>query len=614
MLTEQIIGPFLFQKSELPLPATETALTIELRKRGVKMKNIIHAGRGRIVTAGLALLMLGLSGNFLALPPIFTSAGALAQGNTYYVASNGNDANSGSISQPWRHIQKAANTLQPGDTVYIRAGAYAEKVLPKNSGQVGGYITYAAYPGEVVTIDGTGIPLADNLTGLFHIDYKKYIKVSGLKVINAGPHKDNAGILVTYSSHIILEKNYTYNTISSGIGVWVSQNVTVDGNEIVRACNGGYEENLTIARTTLFEVKNNHVHDGGPGINGNGSIGIDVKEGSAEGKIHHNHVHQVGLGLYVDAYDKHTYNLEVYQNSIHDTTNGVVLASERGGLLENVKFYNNLVYNNRYVGISLTRNGTASMTQPLRNIQLFNNTVYHNGLGTWGGGIWLTNQDAQGVVIRNNICSGNLSFQIAAEGIAPAGFTVDHNLVYPFKGYPGAFHGSVEADPMFMNAAAADFHLQPASPAVDQGLSPDAPLFDYEELPRPQDGDDDGTPLVDLGAFELTLLFARPNFRIVDPGGVATYTLVIGPNFTGPVNLTAASPSPNLSVEVNPGSVNPSAQAVVTVTDHHPGPTLKPAELYNVRVTATGGSAHSTSLSIIVGGERTYLPIVLQNQ
>jgi len=39
-------------------------------------------------------------------------ATALApQGTTYYVATTGRDSNPGTIAQPWRTIQKAANTV-----------------------------------------------------------------------------------------------------------------------------------------------------------------------------------------------------------------------------------------------------------------------------------------------------------------------------------------------------------------------------------------------------------------------------------------------------------------------------------------------------------------------
>lgn len=574
------------------------------------MRQIIHPGNRRYVFLTSLVVLLFLIGPwFTELPLFFIPTDVFAGGNIYYVAPDGDDANSGSITHPWRHIQKAADTLQAGDTVYIKAGTYAERVKPQNSGSADNYITYAAYPGDTVTIDGASVLLPDKGAGLFEIAFKSYIKVSGLRVVNAGPYISNAGIRVSNSDHIIVEKNYTYNTTSSGIGVWRSQNVIIDSNEVVLACNGGAEENITIAITDIFEVKNNYVHDGGPGFSGDGSIGIDAKHGSANGKIHHNHIQHLKLGIYMDAWNKHTYNIEAYQNIIHDGVNGFFLATERGGLLENIKLYNNIIYNNDNVGISIPRVRSASV-QPLKNIQIINNTLYHNGFGSWGGGIRVNNQEAQEIVIRNNICSQNLSFQIAAENVNPPGLTVDHNLVYPFTNYAGAFHGSVEVDPLFVNAAAGDFHLQPTSPAIDKGDLTDAPATDYDGHPRPNDSSGSSTMLPDLGAFELTQLTVTPAVHTINPGDVATYTLNIGPGFTGPVSLIPTNPSSDLAVQVSPNSVIPPIQVTLTITDSHPGPQLVPGQWYTVPVTVTGGITYVTSVNLLVGGTRAYLPII----
>jgi hypothetical protein len=92
----------------------------------------------------------------------------------------------GTASQPWRTIQKAANTLVAGDTVYIRAGMYAEQVTPQNSGSTGNTIIYAAYPGETATIDGSAVTLPDDLAGLFEISNVSAMAISPSGDVFAG--------------------------------------------------------------------------------------------------------------------------------------------------------------------------------------------------------------------------------------------------------------------------------------------------------------------------------------------------------------------------------------------------------------------------------------------
>jgi len=315
--------------------------------------------------------------------------------NTYYVAKTGDDSNPGSETQPWLSVQKAANSLVAGDTVYIKSGTYNERVIPANSGSSGNYIHYTVYPGEIVTIDGTGVDLPE-WTALFDITGKAYIKVSGLRVTNARDNPHNLGIQADTSSHIIIEKNYVYNTNDSGIGIWSSSDVTVDHNEVEKPCQAGWNESLTVGGTDGFEVRYNLVHD-------SPKEGICTKDGSSNGKVFGNEVHHTAaVGFYVDAQDKHTHDIEVYGNvSHHGVENGFALASEAGGLLENVKVYNNVAYANGWTGLQVTACCVAA--HPMSNIQTVNNTFYDNGRGQWGCGVYNENPQAQGVLIRNNI-------------------------------------------------------------------------------------------------------------------------------------------------------------------------------------------------------------------
>ena len=80
-----------------------------------------------------------------------------AVGTTYYISTSGDDGNNGtSVSTPFRHIQKAADVMQAGDTCLIRGGEYREKIIPPRGGiSEEARITYKAYPGEMPVIKGS---------------------------------------------------------------------------------------------------------------------------------------------------------------------------------------------------------------------------------------------------------------------------------------------------------------------------------------------------------------------------------------------------------------------------------------------------------------------------
>jgi hypothetical protein len=443
-----------------------------------------------------------------------------APGRTYYVSPSGNDANPGTEAQPWRTIQKAADTMMAGDTVYIRGGTYSEQVIPQHSGGVsGGYITYAAYPGETPIIDGKDLSLA-TWDGLFHIKgsyvgsayvRRSYIRVSGLRVINAKGGADSYGgndvhgIRVDNSDYIIIKGNSTYNTRSSGIGVWNSTHVVIDGDDIALACNlggpdnlPGAEENLTVDGSSYIEVRNNHVHDGATFPNGwSGGEGINVKNGSHHIRIFNNIVHLKPvdgsppnrLAFGIDAWDSttSTHDVEIFGNVAYDSFYGFIVSSEQGGTVENVRVYNNIAYNNTGDGFSIVWwSGTKDGLK--KNIQFFNNTSYNNRVG-------FSNQSPlnENVVVRNNLFSQNAT-NMSIVSAALAQTTVDHNLFFG----PGNTYGSdvVVGDPRLVDPAGGDLHLQEGSAAIDVGSPLDAPYADFDGITRPQEAG------FDIGAFE----------------------------------------------------------------------------------------------------------------
>ncbi len=419
-----------------------------------------------------------------------------ASATTYYVDRShpaASNSNPGTEALPWLTIQHAADTLVAGNTVLVKAGTYPERVTITRSGAAGQEIVFAAYPGHTVTLDGTGITLP-TWTGLIEVYGASWIRVRGFHVTHAGPGQAN-GIQVDSSSHVTIEQNHTLETASSGILVWLSSDVLLDGNEVENAMAAGAasgSERITVARTTGFEVRYNHVHHG----NQARGEGIDAKEGSSLGSIHHNWVHHVpAIGIYLDSWDQPTHDIDVYANRVHDVAgNGFMLASEMGGLLSNVRVFDNLAYHNRWVGLTIS--DCCSASHPMSNVQVVNNSFWGNGWSDWGGGLHHKNPQATGVVIRNNGSAGNLSFELLYDGVPVAGSALDHNLVGAWHGYSGEVCGTdcQVGDPLWRDALNGDFHLGAGSPAIDHGSATAAPARDFDDRVR------DALP--DIGALE----------------------------------------------------------------------------------------------------------------
>lgn len=79
----------------------------------------------------------------------------LMYGKTIYVATNGNDANNGTINSPYKTLNKAISVLTAGDVCIIRGGLYQEPFVISKNGNSSNYITIKAMDGENVDIRAT---------------------------------------------------------------------------------------------------------------------------------------------------------------------------------------------------------------------------------------------------------------------------------------------------------------------------------------------------------------------------------------------------------------------------------------------------------------------------
>jgi alpha-N-arabinofuranosidase len=76
----------------------------------------------------------------------------------FHVTTDGNDANPGNRSAPFRTIQRAADLAQPGDAVTVHQGTYRERINPMGGGVSDQKrIVYQAARGEKVEIKGSEV-------------------------------------------------------------------------------------------------------------------------------------------------------------------------------------------------------------------------------------------------------------------------------------------------------------------------------------------------------------------------------------------------------------------------------------------------------------------------
>ncbi|MDP2895855.1 MAG: choice-of-anchor Q domain-containing protein, partial [bacterium] len=122
------------------------------------------------------------------------------------------------------------------------------------------------------------------------------------------------------------------------------------------------------------------------------------------------------------------------------------------------------------------------------------NTICHNRAKGYGGGL----QSCESGTIRNCIIWGNT---------APEGPELIWSSAPGYSRVGGADPGFVDADRPDNNPLTwedNDYHLAPGSPCIDKGRNQDWmwTAFDLDGNERIIDGDEDGSYVVDIGAYE----------------------------------------------------------------------------------------------------------------
>jgi fimbrial isopeptide formation D2 family protein len=253
-----------------------------------------------------------------------------------------------------------------------------------------------------------------------------------------------------------------------------------------------------------FTITGGHANGSDPHNQGGGMFNQNGSPALANVTFTANHATRGG-GMYNMMSHPTLTNVTFQDNSA--SHGGGIWNTSSGPALTNAVFQNNSAVS----GAGIYNNWECTPT--LVNVTFSGNTATQSGGGVHN---W-----ASHTTIHNGILWGNTGGQIAGDETST---TVSYSDVQ--GGWPGT--GNIDADPLFLDEANGDLHLQPESPAIDAGdndVVPPAVTTDLDGNPRIINGK------VDMGAFESTYEFPPSLTKEVDqtttqPGTRITYTIV----------------------------------------------------------------------------------------
>lgn len=507
----------------------------------------------------------------------------------YFVSPSGSDANPGSEGAPFRTIQKAADIVQPGDTVLVLEGVYDERVIVTRSGDLAARIEFGSYQTDRVTV-----------TRGFELRGSHYVTLRGFKVtaapssggflIYGGSHNEIRDCEVTGSGAGFINKptettdaarNVFVRVRATGLPqaalvlgryhlsswppdkVFQSTGVVVRDSEFAYSASAG-GQNAYISGSHLLIENNEFHHNGLPDSQ-------DVIHGDFEGSTFRgNHIHDVlKTPFHNDLFQAVRSVRNVFEgNTFHGASSidfqGLFLMAFDGDIREN-RIENNVFYDAGSSALKLKGGGRYAIIG-----NRISNNVFYSSSVTLKGSDFSEGPPINTVVSNNVFYQGTVWYEY---GASPRDQSSDYNIYYGDSPAAEGVHSRGRTDPRFISIPARDFRLSANSPAIDAGTSEGAPATDKDGNNRFDDPETTNTgggsiQYYDIGAYEFGATSGTPP----------------PPDTTPPATTLTASPS-------TPEGESGWYKAVPSVT-------LAPDESATVRVqwdsTSTGGWTEDT--------------------
>ncbi len=317
-----------------------------------------------------------------------------ASAATHYVSITGNNSNPGTQGQPWRTIQKAANSAPGGAIIQVESGNYGEDVSISRSGLSfranGTVITRSVFiSGNTNSLSGFEITGASghglNVFGKSVLVENNIVHWNSLANSTNGKCNSTSGgswqsgiKLSVGADNVTVRNNVSFNNCGEGIAVTRGINSVVENNVVY----DNFSANIYIDNSKDITVRNNTVT----------CSDINMRDGSRAKGIY--------LGAeYYSGWGNQRRNIYLLQNSISDCEYGIVLGDGYdGGLTANISIDSNTIPSGTYRSISVLSSNN-------QNIVVQNNLIFNPIYVSHPNGVTLVNNQ---IITPSYIISGNV--------------------------------------------------------------------------------------------------------------------------------------------------------------------------------------------------------------